>query len=74
MTLTIVLTALTISPTIVFGAAPTITWATVDYSHMLCYVYGNNFGSKMRTVTIGGTKLAVQSCNQEKSWRRYRQV
>ena len=59
--LMIALSALMVMPAIAFGAVPSIEGVSVDYSKSLCYVYGDNFGTKAGTVTIGGTLLTVKT-------------
>jgi hypothetical protein len=58
---TVVLPALMVTPAMVLGASPAITSTAVDYSNMLIYVHGQNFGSKLGTVNVAGTTLGVNS-------------
>jgi hypothetical protein len=56
--LTIVLSALMVSPAAVFGA---IKDTTIDYGAGFIYVYGDSFGTQVGTVKIGDTQLDVRS-------------
>ncbi|MGO9022635.1 MAG: IPT/TIG domain-containing protein [Syntrophobacteraceae bacterium] len=56
--LTIVLSALIVTPAVVFGA---VTDTAIDYGAGIIYVHGDSFGTKVGTVQIGKTALTVLS-------------
>ena len=65
-----VVLALTVTPAIVFaqhdGESPAITYTTIDYSTMILYVHGSDFGTRKPIVKLGDTQLAVLSWHPEK--------
>jgi hypothetical protein len=63
----IVLLALMATPAVVFGHTadfPVIMETVADYDHLLLYVSGQYFGTKIGTITLGGTQLTVQTWSQ----------
>jgi hypothetical protein len=58
----IVLSAMLVSPALVFGqGSPVIKYTTTNYTTMVLNVFGSNFGTTTGTVTLGGSALTVQT-------------
>jgi hypothetical protein len=69
MVFIMVLSALAVTPATVFAEygrrSPIITHAEIDYSKMVLYVYGSDFGTRKPIVKLGDTQLTLLSWQPE---------
>jgi hypothetical protein len=58
--------AFVLAPPAMSQGIPVINEETTDYTHLLLNISGSNFGTKVGTVTLGGSSLTVVSWSASK--------